>query len=127
MYVNLVQSLLPQRPADFRAAGLSDWYGAAISSCQLSTSQHSVGKEFVQGLLTDPSELPAFHNIAGQYAVAVQQGASNVSNTYGYILEAGQHIFALTTTVVLVATRAGPTPPRHHTDKLRTNLDQTQR
>jgi ABC-type multidrug transport system fused ATPase/permease subunit len=59
-----------------------------------------------RGLLTDPSALPAFRNIAGQYAVAIQQGAINVGDTYGYMLDAGQHIFALTTTIVLIATKS---------------------
>jgi ABC-type multidrug transport system fused ATPase/permease subunit len=64
------------------------------------------GEGLRRGLLTDPSALPAFNNIAGQYAAAIQQGATNVSNTYGYMLDAGQHIFALVTTIVLVATKS---------------------
>ena len=64
------------------------------------------GEGLRRGLLTDPSELPNFNNIAGNYAVAIQQGATNVSTTYGYMLDAGQHIFALVTTIVLVATKS---------------------
>lgn len=63
------------------------------------------GEGMRRGLLTDPSDLPSFQNVAGQYSAAIQQGASTVSNTYSYMLDAGQHIFALVTTVVLVATK----------------------
>lgn len=59
-----------------------------------------------RGLLTDPSDLPPTKNVAGHYAVAIQTGATNVGETYGYILDAGQHIFALVTTIVLVATKS---------------------
>lgn len=64
------------------------------------------GEGMRRGLLTDPSDLPALQNVAGQYSMAIQQGASTVSNTYGYMLDAGQHIFALITTIVLVATKS---------------------
>jgi ABC-type multidrug transport system fused ATPase/permease subunit len=59
-----------------------------------------------KGLVTDPDQLPDVPNVPGQYAMAIQQGAANVGDTYGYFLDAGQELFALGTTLLLVATRS---------------------
>lgn len=59
-----------------------------------------------KGLTADTSAMPAMSNAAGQYAIAIQQGAANVGRTYTYVLEAGQHLFALATTIVLVWTQS---------------------
>jgi ABC-type multidrug transport system fused ATPase/permease subunit len=59
-----------------------------------------------KGLLAEDRELYSFSNIPGQYAMAIQQGATNVSSMYGYALEAGQYVFALGTTIALVWTKS---------------------
>lgn len=61
-----------------------------------------------KGLVTDPSRLPAVSNVAGQYANAIQVGAVNVGNTYGYLLDAGQHFLSLSTALFLVFTKSRP-------------------
>lgn len=58
-----------------------------------------------KSLYSDPSELPITSNIAGQQANAIQQGSTSVANTWSYLLDASQYIFALVTTLVLVATK----------------------
>jgi ABC-type multidrug transport system fused ATPase/permease subunit len=59
-----------------------------------------------KGLLAEDRQLYSFSNIPGQYAMAIQQGAANVSSMYGYALEAGQYVFALGTTIALVWTKS---------------------
>lgn len=46
------------------------------------------------------------HNAPGQFAMAIQQGATNAQSTYEYILEALQQIVAIATVVALLATRS---------------------
>ncbi|WP_326541368.1 ABC transporter ATP-binding protein [Pseudorhodoferax sp.] len=58
-----------------------------------------------KSLYSDPSQLPAGSNLAGQHANAIQQGATSVSNTWSYTLDASQYLFALGTTLLLVATK----------------------
>jgi len=55
-----------------------------------------------KGLVIDPAQLPAVSNTAGQYSNAIQVGAANVGNTYGYLLDAGQHFLSLGTALFLV-------------------------
>ena len=62
------------------------------------------GTALRKGLATDPSELPSLPNAPGQYATAIQQGASSVGQTYEELLRAGQDVFLLTTILYLVAT-----------------------
>jgi ABC-type multidrug transport system fused ATPase/permease subunit len=64
------------------------------------------GEGLKKGLEVDPYSLPSLPNISGQYAIAIQQGASNLSNTYSILLEAGETIFSLTTTIILIITRS---------------------
>jgi ABC-type multidrug transport system fused ATPase/permease subunit len=54
----------------------------------------------------DPSEIPQAANIPGQYATAIHQGANNVGDTYGYLLDVGQYIFALCTTLFLLISKS---------------------
>lgn len=61
---------------------------------------------FQRGLVTDPSNLPSLSNVAGQYSIGIHQGADNVSRTYGYVLQVGQHLFSLITIMLLVATKS---------------------
>lgn len=61
-----------------------------------------------RGLVTEPSQLPAMSNVAGQYSSAIQVGAANVGNTYGYLLDAGQHFLSLSTALFLVFTKSRP-------------------
>jgi ABC-type multidrug transport system fused ATPase/permease subunit len=55
-----------------------------------------------KGLVAETRVLYSFSNIPGQYAMAIQQGATNVSNMYGNAIQAGQYVFALGTTIALV-------------------------
>lgn len=64
----------------------------------------SVG--LTKGLVIDPAQLPAVSNTAGQYSNAIQVGAANVGNTYGYLLDAGQHFLSLGTALFLVFTKS---------------------
>ena len=59
-----------------------------------------------KGLVIDPAQLPRFSNTAGQYSNAIQVGAANVGSTYGYLLDAGQHLLSLGTALFLVFTRS---------------------
>lgn len=61
-----------------------------------------------RGLVTEPSQLPAMSNVAGQYSSAIQVGAANVGNTYGYLLDGGQHFLSLSTALFLVFTKSRP-------------------
>lgn len=61
------------------------------------------GEGIKKGLLVDPQTISSLPNGAGQYTMAIQQGASNFWDTYGYFLEGGQYLFSLLTTVILVA------------------------
>jgi len=64
------------------------------------------GEGLRKGLRADPSNLPSLPNVPGQYATAIHQGATNITTTYGYILEAGQYLFALTTILIIVYTKS---------------------
>jgi ABC-type multidrug transport system fused ATPase/permease subunit len=64
------------------------------------------GIGLTKGLVTDPSHLPALSNVAGQYSNAIQIGAANTGNTYGYLLDAGQHFLSLGTALFLVFTKS---------------------
>jgi ABC-type multidrug transport system fused ATPase/permease subunit len=64
------------------------------------------GIGLTKGLVTDPAQLPALTNTAGQYSNAIQVGAANVGNTYGYLLDAGQHLLSLGTALFLIFTKS---------------------
>ena len=61
---------------------------------------------FQKSLEIDPSNLPSLPNVAGQYAEAIQRGASNITGTYDYMLEAGQQLFSLLTTLYIISAQS---------------------
>jgi ABC-type multidrug transport system fused ATPase/permease subunit len=63
------------------------------------------GEGLQKGLTIDPRSTLAMPNAAGQYATAIQQGAGSVASTYGYLLQVGEYLFSLTTTLLLVLTK----------------------
>jgi subfamily B ATP-binding cassette protein MsbA len=55
-----------------------------------------------KGLAVDAGAASGLTNAPSQYASAIQQGAHNVANAYSYLLQVGEYLFSLVTTLFVV-------------------------
>ncbi len=61
-----------------------------------------------KALNADPSRVPSVTNAAGQYATAIQQGATSIGASYGYLIDVSQYLLALATTLLLIGSKSIP-------------------
>lgn len=59
-----------------------------------------------RGLEAEPGAIQSMPNTPGQFTAAIQQGATNASSTYEYLLEAAQQSVSVITVIVLLASRS---------------------